>query len=262
MNRARGQTGIRVQVAHAGRRVPRIFDMLEAGQLSVSSASMLAPRLEGLEQATTDALLDAASGLSKRAVEELLATRFSKPDVPDRIRRVPRPQTPAPTSEPLALLPPKTETAAPASAREVSAGRDVPVRPGPATGADPAATSTGRGLALAAAPPPARVEHVQPLAADRFKVQLTVSRQTRDKLDRVQAQSANCRVIRRGWASSRSSTRPSISCMTAVEEALRRRRAAAQEQDGQDDQQDRGAVQGELLGEVVWHGRARRRVRQ
>ncbi len=143
---SRGQTGIRVQVAHAGRRVPRIFDMLEAGQLSVSSASMLAPRLEGLEQATTDALLDAASGLSKRAVEELLATRFSKPDVPDRIRRVPRPWTPAPTCEPLALLPTTTETA------------------------DPMATSTGRGLALAAASPPARVERLmaRELLCDAF----------------------------------------------------------------------------------------------
>ncbi len=166
---SRGQTGIRVQVAHAGRRVPRVFDMLEAGQLSVSSASMLAPKLQGLERGATDALLDAASGLSKRAVEELLAARFPKPDVPDRIRKVPRPGAPAPTSEPLAL---------------------VPVRP--AEGAVPKATSTGRGLVPDAAPSPARRERVQPLAPDRFKVQLTVSRATRDKLERVQAQSANC----------------------------------------------------------------------
>ena len=48
-------------------------------------------------------------------------------------------------------------------------------------------TSTGRGLTPAAAPSPARVERVQPLAVDRFKVQLTVSRATRDKLERVQA---------------------------------------------------------------------------
>ncbi len=104
---SRGQTGIRVQVAHAGRRAPGIFDMLEAGELSVSTASMLAPKLGDLGQAAIDELLDAALGLSKRVLEEQLAARFPKPDVADSVRKVSRPRTPAPTSGLLAFAPPR-----------------------------------------------------------------------------------------------------------------------------------------------------------
>ena len=171
---SKGQTAIRVQVALGGRRVPRLFDMLDAGELTVSSAAVLVPKLRDLPPAESRDLLDDASGLSKRAIEELLAARFPKPDVPDRIRKVPSPRVPAPTAGLLALVPSKghaTEEApvqAPASQQlqtPISTGRDQ--RPAPRS--------------------PQRRERVQPLAADRFQVQLTVSRATRDKLRAVQA---------------------------------------------------------------------------
>ncbi len=165
-----GQTAIRVQVALAGRRVPRVFDMLDTGELSVSSAAALAPMLGELDAGEAAALLDAARGLSKRAIGELLAERYPKPDVPDRVRKVPQPRPMGPTTGALALVPPGEAAPSPVAVR-------------PACAVERSSTSTGRGRDAAPAPR----ERVQPLAADRFEVRVTVSRATRETLRAVQA---------------------------------------------------------------------------
>ena len=85
-------------------------------------------------------LLEAASGKTKREVEQLLAARFPEPDVPSGVRKLP--------------------------GRRGAPQRTLPMSTDVATGSPP--------------PKPGRVE---PLSADRFKVQFTASAELRDKLE-------------------------------------------------------------------------------
>src|SRR4030095_8020644 len=100
------ETSNRIEVARAAQRFPAILEMLGAGQVSLTTARLLAPHLsdENHQQ-----LLGAASGRSKRDVEELLARRAPRPDVPASVRKVPeRRHQEAPTL-------PESKPAAPAA---------------------------------------------------------------------------------------------------------------------------------------------------
>jgi hypothetical protein len=72
----------RIQVARAGRRFPALFEALAEGRLHLSAAVLLAPHL-GDE--SVDDLIAAASHKRKSEIEELLAERFPRPDVPARV---------------------------------------------------------------------------------------------------------------------------------------------------------------------------------
>ena len=76
----------RIEVARAARRYPVILEMLASGALSPTTARLLASHLTPENQ---EALLAAAAGKGKQAVEELLAHRFPRPDVVARVRKVP-----------------------------------------------------------------------------------------------------------------------------------------------------------------------------
>lgn len=68
----------RIEVARAARRYPILLDRLADGSLNLSTARLLAPHLT---EENHRELIDAASGLSKRAVEDLLAHRFPHADI-------------------------------------------------------------------------------------------------------------------------------------------------------------------------------------
>src|SRR5262245_38911243 len=76
----------RIEAARAARRYPRILDMLLSGALSPTTARMLARHLT---PESHDELLAAASGKTKEEVEELLAWRFPRQDVPSSVRPLP-----------------------------------------------------------------------------------------------------------------------------------------------------------------------------
>jgi hypothetical protein len=86
----------RIAAARAARRFPAIVDMLVSGALSPTTARLLSRHLTDENQ---EALLAAASGLGKLAVEELLARWFPQPDVAPRIRKLPIP-SPMPIAPP------------------------------------------------------------------------------------------------------------------------------------------------------------------
>src|SRR5262249_59566985 len=92
----------RIAAARMARRYPDVVDRLTAGSLSPTTVRLIARR------ATPEngrALIEAATGKSKRQVEKLLARLFPEREVPASIR----PLGPAPASRPLALttaLPP------------------------------------------------------------------------------------------------------------------------------------------------------------
>jgi hypothetical protein len=112
-------------------------------------------------------LLAAAARRSKREVEELIARRFPKPDVPASVRKVP-----VPTTSP--SIPSRVETPA--------APPDTPPSPLEA----PPNTLDMLPMPLEPLPmPPAAFAQraaVKPLAADRYEVRFTASAETRNKL--------------------------------------------------------------------------------
>ena len=141
----------RMEVARAARRLPAILDALEDGALTLTSARRLAPHLTADNCAN---VLAATRFKSKGAIEELIATLAPKPDVKATVRKLPQ------AAEPTRSLP-----------SEVVAEQPQTVKP-----------TVAQTLVTAA---PARGV-VQPLAPERFKIQFTISRETRERLKEVQ----------------------------------------------------------------------------
>jgi hypothetical protein len=140
----------RIEAARAARRFPVILDMLDSGELSVTTARMLG-RILTLENHAK--VLAAASGQSKRAVEELVVQYAPRPDVPTSLRKV---------SE-------RTATSGTPSATTIAPERSAPALPAPTSRPEPA-------------PAPSRPASVTPLAPSRYELKVTVSQETRDKL--------------------------------------------------------------------------------
>ena len=139
----------RIEAARAGRRFPRVFEMLLEGLLSLTTAQLLARRLTDENH---HALLADATARSKIEVERLLARRFPQPDVPDSTRKLPTPRA--------------SVVSAPASL-----ARTAP----PADGAAPAVVAPP-------SPAPARAL-IAPLAPDRYKITFTADTETTELLE-------------------------------------------------------------------------------
>ena len=139
----------RIEVARAARRFPAMLDELERGALTLTAARRLSAHL-------TDAncvdVLAAARGKRKAEIEELIGTLHPRPDVKPMIRKMPQPQIPL-DSRSVTQAPAPSEPPAP-----------IPVIAAPS------------------------VPHsmVTTLAPERFKIQFTIGRDTRDKLREVQ----------------------------------------------------------------------------
>jgi hypothetical protein len=165
----------RIQAARAARRHPAIFDLVASAKLTLTAVTLLAPHLD---ERNAESLLAMAEGKSKRALEELLAARLAKPDVPTSLRRLPIGGAPAGrvTASPLPLLAQTGPTMQPvhmSAATSAAGGEQIDV-------AQQAETSLVAPLSRAAR------TVVAPLSAERFKLQVTLSRQGRDALLRAQ----------------------------------------------------------------------------
>jgi hypothetical protein len=150
----------RIEVARAAQKFPVILDLLSQASLNLTTARLLSPHLTSQNH---QELLAAASGRSRREVEELLAARFPRPDVPSSIRKLP-----APRPNPIAT----TLLAKPADA----------VSPPPAIAALQPASVEATPVVSAVSCRPPRRPLVTPLATDRYAIQFTVNTETRDKL--------------------------------------------------------------------------------
>jgi len=149
----------RIEAARAARKWPVILEMLADGSITLTTVCLLASHL------TSDnhrLVLNAARYKSKREVEQQVAALRPLPPVPSSVRKLPAPKpvvVPQPAS---AVLETRSQPLAPAHASDPT---DVVPRP-PAPASRPAV--------------------VAPLAPERYKVQLTISQETHDKLRRVQ----------------------------------------------------------------------------
>lgn len=146
----------RIEAARAARRWPVILQMIAGGMVTLTVVRLLIPLLTDENHRQ---LLDAATHKSKREVEQMIAALHPQPPVPATIRKLP---TPGPVTRCASVL----DCAEPATVA-ASAPPDQP-QPG------------------SAPLPQRRPAVVAPLAPERFKVQMTVSRETHDKLRRVQ----------------------------------------------------------------------------
>lgn len=147
----------RIETARAGRRFPLIFDLLMNGDVTVTTVGLVA---KVLTEQNHREVLARVTHKSKREAEELVAELRPRPDALTIMRRVP---VQANTAAQVCSTPRTTLES-------------------PAATAEPPAVVTAQPLA-----PPVSARHViVPLAPERYKVQFTVSRETYDKLRRVQ----------------------------------------------------------------------------
>jgi HNH endonuclease len=140
----------RIEAARAARKFPVVLDLLADGWVTLTAVTLLAPHLT---PANHSDVLDAARHKSKREVEHIVARLRPQPAVPSTVRKLPVSQPSCECSAP---------SAAASHSHETSAFMTAPL----------------------SAPP--RPPVVAPLAAERYKVQFTVSRDTHDKLRRAQ----------------------------------------------------------------------------
>jgi 5-methylcytosine-specific restriction endonuclease McrA len=163
---------LRIRAARLSRQFPRVLQMMAQGELHLSAIKLLAPVLS---DANCEELLAQARHKSKRELELLLAQRFEKPDVPSLIRRLPQnvlvPERAERAAQPLLAV-----CAEVASASEASAAQSNQAKPSPAP----------RELEPTCPPKPSARPILSPLGPNRYKVQLTASKQLHDKLRQAQ----------------------------------------------------------------------------
>jgi hypothetical protein len=155
----------RIETARAALRYPKVLEALERGDLTLTAVRLLSPHLTGANHGD---VLAAAQHRSKQGIQELIASLSPRAAVATIIRRV-------------ATRPSKDGSAmaiAPAQELETSSTTT-------ATVSLPALV--GKQDAAAAPAPKARATVVTPLATELYKLQVTLSRETHEKLRLAQA---------------------------------------------------------------------------
>jgi hypothetical protein len=148
---AEGAAYNRIEAARAARRFPAILAALEDGSVTLTTVRLLAPHLTA---ANHQHVLALARHKGKREVEELVASLRPLLAVPSTIRKLPDHRQALLDTNPVA------HTA-------LSTAPNLPL-------ASPAIRMTSRPMET-------------PLAPERYKLQFTISRETHEKLRRVQA---------------------------------------------------------------------------
>src|SRR5256885_158399 len=144
----------RIRAARAARAFPVIFQAIADGRLHLSAVVLLAPCLN---DENAEELIAAAAHKSKAQMEQLLAERFPLPDLASDVRAIPV-AAPAPATP--QCVQSHTDSLAPG-----------PVAPSPCP----------------QVVPPQPSARITPRAPERYGIQFTVSKETHDRLLRVQA---------------------------------------------------------------------------
>ena len=138
----------RIEAARTARKFPIVLDRLHPyGSLTLTAITLLGPLLTATNHCE---VLEEARHKTRRQVEEIVARLRPQPEAAATVRKLPEPK-------------PVRQPSIPVVARAIHSES----APGPM-------------------PPAQRPATVTPLAPERYKVQLTVSRETHDKLRRVQ----------------------------------------------------------------------------
>ena len=157
---AEGAAYNRIEAARAARSYPVILELFEQSAITLTGVRLLAPHLTADNHA---AVLAAATHKSKRQIEELVSSLRPQRDAPVVVRRLPA----SPVMPAASLV----------------SGRSAP----PDNPAVPESASVGPAAAEDLPRPPVPPARIVPIAAERYRMQLTVSRETHEKFRRAQA---------------------------------------------------------------------------
>jgi hypothetical protein len=155
------------------------------GEIHLSAVTTLAPHLTNENHRE---LLTAASGQSKRALAELVAARFPAPDAAALLRRLPQPSSTLAVSAIASDRDINATTARAAATTRVTAGEQSPAPVERTIGASvqvkagPVSPATLRAPAGPVSPPCT----LTPLSSQRYRLQVTLSRDGYDALRRAQ----------------------------------------------------------------------------
>jgi 5-methylcytosine-specific restriction endonuclease McrA len=178
----------RIEAARAARRCPGILEHLAQGAVTLTTICLLAPLLT---PENCSELIARARHKSKREVEHLVATLRPAPDVASTIRKLPAPR--AELKEPLAqVIPGASVSEARMGTDKCSDGCDSPrsaVVPLLLDVVPDAAPDQYAGRVMS--PSLMTRQHasraeIRPLAPERYRLQVTLSRETHDKLRHAQ----------------------------------------------------------------------------
>jgi 5-methylcytosine-specific restriction endonuclease McrA len=164
----------RIEAARAARRFPAVLDRLADGSLTLTAVCLLAPHLTPDNCA---GVLDAARHRTKREIEVLVAALRPQPPVPSTIRKLP---TPRPSS-----LPQETSHL-PVEAADDSVGASTPMPVSPVLVKTHALEESAATPSESSPVPTCRPAVIAPLTPDQYKLQITISRETLERLRRVQ----------------------------------------------------------------------------
>jgi len=152
----------RIETARAARRYPKVLDALERGDVTPTAVRLLAPHLTPENHGD---VLTAARHKSKEGIQELIASLNPRPAAATVIRRM----ASKVDSGPAAAAAQELETSLAATAALTS-------------------FAASRAEEHAATPAPEfRAAVVMPLTPERYKLQVTLTRETHEKLRRAQS---------------------------------------------------------------------------
>ena len=164
----------RIHAGRTARRCPALFTALAEGRLHLTAIEMLAPYLT---PENADDLLAAATHLSKAALEQLLAQRFPRPDLPACLQALAPPMGQLSPARVAGCEPPAAAPVGTPGPAEESLAPPAPERHEiPAEQLSPARVEA-----------PAARPKLTALAPARFALQLTLGQETHDKLRHAQA---------------------------------------------------------------------------
>ena len=185
-----GAAGRRVAAARVCRRISGVFERVARGDLHLCALCALAPHLTEENAAE---LFGACRGKTRRQIEELLATRFPRPDVREQIRRLPS-RTKVALTEPVAVTRAGDSTPVGQQSATILANLSgiagsgstgpasaVPTAPTPAEQANPFPAVANRVIADARR----RAREFEPLSSDRFGVHFTADAELRELIERA-----------------------------------------------------------------------------
>ncbi len=161
----------RIYAARVARRFPAFLVALAEGRVHLRAILMLGPQLTS---GNADELLAAATHKTRVELEHLLARRFPRPDLSERMRAIPAPPAPAPMAAPPAQLTPEQVDATIPDPRvhgQVEAPRLEPARP-----QAPQRLET-----------PLPRDRMTPLAPQRYGLEVTLDQEAHDLLEYAQA---------------------------------------------------------------------------
>ncbi len=169
-----------IAAARLARSYPRALTMLQQGKLHLSGLALLSKHICAQN---SDRLLSLAAGKTKRKLEQQLAERFPQPAVPSSIRKLPQNRFPATGTEP--YVEPES---VPSEASSLPASGPQPAQPSAEPEPEGSRTTPQPSNPLPSTNQPSRARAVvQPLAAQRYRVQFTASAEFVDKLKQAKA---------------------------------------------------------------------------